>query len=356
MEWPPFEGPNQNPLEQPPAGIEHHFSRLAIVERVQEQLKVTADCRKIFQPLTEIAAAPAPAVTPPPEAMYLKGTSWKNDAPLVLEDFLNAGLTVVLDGRPLVKTVSRTTMTVELELPITPGVVFGTSADVPRMRVMIPGVISSSNGEDFRWLPAARIMDSIGAFLAVTRQVTGRVTLKGAVIWSGEGERRIYLDGRALGIAERVPDTENLRTALVFPSGSGERSSDFESWFLLTLPGEPGLRSFKIEPSKVRMVRREREFFFSGTDDRSDSPARVRGIVTLSEPAVSNLDIVLTTRERGELVILPDKVTILAGQISADFPIAFGRNPQDQDVGMHIFATLGAAQQEAVLAIVGLQQ
>jgi hypothetical protein len=32
IEWPPFEVPNENPIEQPPLGIHHHFCRLALVQ------------------------------------------------------------------------------------------------------------------------------------------------------------------------------------------------------------------------------------------------------------------------------------------------------------------------------------
>jgi|GEM_PF-383563 len=42
-----------NPLSQPPFGIQHHYCRLAIAQRIGEELKLQ-DCRHIFPPLTEI--------------------------------------------------------------------------------------------------------------------------------------------------------------------------------------------------------------------------------------------------------------------------------------------------------------
>jgi hypothetical protein len=54
IEWPPYKLPNTEPLFQSPAGIDHHYCRLALVQVNQEQLTVIQDCRKKFPPLTEL--------------------------------------------------------------------------------------------------------------------------------------------------------------------------------------------------------------------------------------------------------------------------------------------------------------
>jgi hypothetical protein len=53
IEWPPYQIPNENPIPQPPAGIGHHYCRLALVQFDGTTIKIQ-DCRKIFPPLTEL--------------------------------------------------------------------------------------------------------------------------------------------------------------------------------------------------------------------------------------------------------------------------------------------------------------
>jgi hypothetical protein len=53
IEWPPYQIPNENPVPQPPAGIEHHYCRLAVAQFDGTTIKIQ-DCRKIFPPLTEL--------------------------------------------------------------------------------------------------------------------------------------------------------------------------------------------------------------------------------------------------------------------------------------------------------------
>jgi hypothetical protein len=56
IEWPPFQTPNVTPLPQPPAGIEHHYCRLALIQLTRNRLRVIEDCRPLFPPLIEIAS------------------------------------------------------------------------------------------------------------------------------------------------------------------------------------------------------------------------------------------------------------------------------------------------------------
>ena len=53
IEWPPFRIPNTTPEPQPPRGVRHHFCRLALLEVVNGQLRLS-DCRQTFPPLTEL--------------------------------------------------------------------------------------------------------------------------------------------------------------------------------------------------------------------------------------------------------------------------------------------------------------
>ena len=55
IEWPPFEIPNTQPIEQSPRGIHHHYCRLGIIE-VDDNgvIDTVSDCRNVFPPLTEL--------------------------------------------------------------------------------------------------------------------------------------------------------------------------------------------------------------------------------------------------------------------------------------------------------------
>jgi hypothetical protein len=55
VEWPPYQIPYLNPIEQPPVGIQHHYCRLALVQAQAGQVTLE-DCRELFPSLTEICA------------------------------------------------------------------------------------------------------------------------------------------------------------------------------------------------------------------------------------------------------------------------------------------------------------
>lgn len=351
VEWPPFELPNTSPLPQPRRGIAHHFARLAVVELDRETLKVTADCRKLFPPLTEISAPPAPPPTPPaapPKAMNVNGTSWQNDAPLAFAEFVERGLFVDFDRRVAPASVSLKTMIVTLELPIVPDTGFeGGTANreiVPRLAVILFGEITVAENQ-VRWLPLRSGLQSLATFFRGLQQVLGRVTLKGPAIWSDD-EEALHLDGRAFG--EPARDGAAPRTALGFPSGGTGRASDFESWFLLALPVELG--GFTIAPLNVRLVQRENTFVFAALEGGGD-PVEVVGTITLSAPATADLVIPIRAIENRELVELPESVTVAAGRAAVRFLIAPGRRPPDGAARVPITALAAGAELTVVLTI-----
>jgi DNA-binding beta-propeller fold protein YncE len=55
VEWPPYEVPNLNPIEQPPHGIRRRYCRLAMLHVDNGQIRVE-DCRDTFPPLSGICA------------------------------------------------------------------------------------------------------------------------------------------------------------------------------------------------------------------------------------------------------------------------------------------------------------
>ncbi|MCX6047072.1 MAG: DUF6519 domain-containing protein [Chloroflexi bacterium] len=55
VEWPQDTNTPPQPLPLPPAGIDHHFCRLAVVERDATGFTVVEDCRHLFPPLSEVS-------------------------------------------------------------------------------------------------------------------------------------------------------------------------------------------------------------------------------------------------------------------------------------------------------------
>ncbi|MEO8108819.1 MAG: DUF6519 domain-containing protein [Ginsengibacter sp.] len=55
IEWPPYEIPNLNPVEQSPSGINRYYCRLALIQ-TQGETPVVEDCRHLFPSLSDICA------------------------------------------------------------------------------------------------------------------------------------------------------------------------------------------------------------------------------------------------------------------------------------------------------------
>ena len=348
VEWPRLSSDDQ-PEALPPRGVTHHFSRLALVELDRESVRVTADCRKLFSPLTEMAAAPTPTqpAPQPPRAMHVKGISWRNDAPIAVAEFMRSGLTIDFDRRPVAETVSLKTLIVTLELPIVPETGFETVSRelVPRLSVILHGEIELRENQA-RWQPSRGSLETLASFFRGISQVLGRVTLKGHAIWSLENDRPVHLDGAAFG--EPAADAAAPRTELRFPSGSGVRASDFHSWFLLTVP--IGLGGFTITPLNVRLVQRENRLAFAALEGNGE-PVEVVGTITLSAPATTDMVIGLEAQENPELVELPESVTVPAGRVATRFLIGPGRRPPEGAARVPIIARTSEGELNAVLTI-----
>ncbi len=54
VEWPRDNATPPNPIPQPRAGIEHHYCKLAVLNRAGGNFTVVQDCRKLFPPLTAL--------------------------------------------------------------------------------------------------------------------------------------------------------------------------------------------------------------------------------------------------------------------------------------------------------------
>jgi hypothetical protein len=269
IEWPPFDVPNTAPLPQPPLGIRHHYCRLALLQLNDGELRIAGDCRTIFPPLTERSVAPA---------LHVTATNWRNDDLFDTRTIVSDGLRITLDGPPNALALGDASVIVTIETP--PQNQTNTTTTSPFLQSMIirgDVTIDSNNPNVIVWkiaqqqqrgiraaleaagLPAAaasrsRRARSAAAAAPTVAAPTGatrlRVTLKGPVIWSDIGTRRLYLDGQAFGMPGQRTDGQTPCTALSFPSGSNTRAADFESW--LYIGGEQ--RTTALQVARLRFM------------------------------------------------------------------------------------------------------
>jgi hypothetical protein len=226
IEWPPFDTAGDPRTPQFPVGIEHHYCRLAIVERDEDGNIHVQDCRRIFAPL----AAPA---------MRVVATNWENDLPFSLTRFVTEGLAVWFDAEPFPQSLSAATVIVTIEVPVGNEVSGGVVS--PRRSFALSLILDGEIGvvgNVLRWVPATDTLRDVFEQAARGRvsiqDLRLRVVLKGHTIYSDQDLPILHLDGQAFGRAKPpASGASEPTTALVFPTGSGDPASDFESWFTL---------------------------------------------------------------------------------------------------------------------------
>jgi hypothetical protein len=241
IEW-PFTTP------QLPQGFERHFCRLALLQRNPQTNTLTSvDGRRLFSPLTGVGA------------MHVVGTSWRHDDVMTLQDIQDTGVQITLDMIPSQPSrdvpaaphaINPGTFIVTLETPTIPST--DATAIPPRAETILSGTIAVSNNS-LVWKPDLqsflKLMEGPPALRVV------RVTLKGHKIWSFQGGQIYYLDGQVFAEPGLRSDGQTPRADLLFPSGTGVRASDFESWFYLPaqiVPPPPNLVGFTVNPNIVQ--------------------------------------------------------------------------------------------------------
>lgn len=244
IEWPPFAWPNVAPVAQAREGIVHHYCRLATVQVSNGKLQVTNDCRLQFPPLTEVGTAP-----PAPPSIKVTNTSWRNDDILSLAEFVGKGLVITLNGAPWAHSTGApildpAVLTVALEAPYLTEP-FATGGASVRLGIVGTSGLTTANVSGITTATVSwkagdpmSLRVQVETLLRRTKTLRVRVTLSGHVVWSADQGTNAYLDGRALGQPGTRMDG-SPRTALLFPSGTGTRGTDFESWFYLAAEAPP---------------------------------------------------------------------------------------------------------------------
>ncbi len=242
IEW-PTEGSKATPVTQAPLGIQHHYSRLALVmvDLYENTLRIQ-DCRKHFPPLSSTA-------------MHILRTNWTNDSVMPLSNFIEKGLTITLDAVPDKRSVKAATVVVTLEV-----LLLGELEErmLPHSNSTLTGFTNiEDNMIHWQWLHGRerKLVDWLSHLMHDSRVPTlirVRATLKGHAIWGIHWGQQIYLDGQAFGYSsersqgekefaalgnyhERNELVGSTRIDLSLPSGNGARASNFESWFYLSI-------------------------------------------------------------------------------------------------------------------------
>ncbi len=291
IDW-PFTNP------QPPHTDQRHFARLGIATLAADALTIQ-DCRKFFTPLAEV-----------PPARHITGISWVNDDVIAQADLQASGLQIFFDGpvTPPPGDAGQAVVSVSLEAPM-PLKSFSSAVDASAqvtLNVLLGSTLSFPSDNTLLWKPGqggAELSNLLAVLVAEqVQQVRLRVHLRGAAIWFDGANTRTYLDGRTLGQsgfrAGGAP-----RVDLLFPSGEGRRSSDFESWLYvqLQLPSA-SLIQFVVLPPLV---------------NANDSAT---GGVALDHPAPAD-GVTVALSSSSPSVVVPDTVVVPAGVTSATFSV-----------------------------------
>ncbi len=248
VEWPPFEVPNNNPIPQSPAGVRHHFCRLALAE-VKGRTITLRDCRKQFQPLTEFSREPGIHVT---AIKLLSGQPLRNDTAVPVTDLVR-GIGITCDADPDQASVRNNPVCiVTLEMPFPFSNVdrelWGDAVIGFQPLILLAGV--NSDNDTIFWVPAPETRKwMIERLFQMMREfkrgdsVLARLTLKGNFI-QARTDPTLYLDGEVFGFRSEA------NTDIRLPSGDNLRGGDLEMWFRVVPPPAPAL----LKINRIRIL------------------------------------------------------------------------------------------------------
>ncbi len=246
IDWPPCGG-NGDSFQVPHSIVVYNAPLACIHWDANSRQPVVEDCRRFFSPLTELTAPTAP------KALHVTNINWTNDALVTADVWVANGLSITLDNAPTsVITGAEFIVTLEsifdpfpqgIRLPFFAALDFNLQRPSTFLRTYF--VIDSTitiTGSTINWampyLKAPQLQQltlqsiNAGLLFAAAFGQYGRVRcrLLGNTISSRAGSTQLFLDGQSYGQAATNADG-TTRMDLQLPSGTGQRSSDFDSWF-----------------------------------------------------------------------------------------------------------------------------
>ncbi len=340
IDWPPCGG-NGNPF-QSPQSIAVYMAPLACIHWIPEKESARIDdCRRSFSPLTALTA---PAAT---QALHVTAINWTNDAVVTADQWVANGLKVVLDGAP-VSPMTGGNFQVTLESVFNPFNAFVSaktgeferafvSEILPTTILRTELIIDSSiavNGATIAWsmpynnannLQKATVnaIDAALLFGMLLGQY-GRVRIKllGNAIYSSSGNSQLYLDGESMGQNATNADG-TVRVDLQLPSGNGDKSSNFESWFYVA-PTVLITGLTVLYPALFALVDSNNNV--TGVQASPSGPTvSPYATVTVNYPALVDTQVTLTLSDATATIQSP--ITIHAGERSANAYITVVSNP-----------------------------
>ncbi len=209
-----------------PAGIQHHYCRLGIVDFSASPNPNVTDCRRVFPSLAnpclhvmQVQVGIAPLM---------------NGSTLSIQDLLKpAGITVSFDG-PLDASIIPPTgsgsplCSVTVDLPAANATAGGFSSLILGATVKIG---SSPNTISWTTTATSAAQSALVSLFPATTPFVARLNLKGNLIWA-EGQPRVYLNG----------------------AGDGRPSADFQQWFWLTSQPPTTLSATSLSFSTPQIV------------------------------------------------------------------------------------------------------
>jgi hypothetical protein len=326
----------------------------AYIDIGDERLFQVDDCRLLFPPLTALCGASQAG------ALHVQSISWVNDSIITFDQLVASGLTVTLDQSPT-SPISGASFVVSLEVA-EPDVIKSetlNTVNMPSTIVRLSVILDSyttiiASGPTLSW--QCPLVPRNPAQTAVLREINtllglgaaggwfarARVRLVGRAIFANSAAGLAYLDGQAFG----QPSTQADGTPCVglqFPSGNGDKASDFESWFYVA--PELQLVSATVNYSTLEVQTNEDGTLSVYTGDKE--AVAPEATVTVNYPAIAATTVNLSLQYDSEyagVIQIPTTVQIPANGLSTTFAITVLQNPQNKaPATFEIIASLPAA-------------
>ena len=367
IDWPPC-GSNAD-LFQPPQSTTVYNAPLACIhwEGRRQQFAVE-DCRRFFSPLTELSVPSAS------KALHVTAISWTNDSLMTADVWVAKGLSVTFDTPPT-SSLTNAEFVVTLETIFDPfHAVLSSRAfnpQLPSTYIRTCSALDSTitvNGATVSWtmpyLKAPRLqvltVNAINSSLLFGAELGQygrvRVRLLGNTITSGTGSTQLFLDGRTLG--QPTKDANGTtRMDLQLPSGAGQQSSDFESWFYVA-PTLLIANLFVAYPALHTLLDGNNNVV--GVSNTPPNPAtgatgpKVDPFATVitNYRALADTQITLSLLDANgtpsKVASIESPVTIHAGEASVNTAITVTGNPLTNRVGTTVTLTVHASIATAV--------
>ncbi|HEY0342099.1 MAG TPA: DUF6519 domain-containing protein [Steroidobacteraceae bacterium] len=142
------------------------------------------------------------------------------------------------------------------------------------------------------------------------------------------GGKPLYLDGQAFGQTAQTADGSRSRVDLQFPTGNGDRASDFESWFYLY----PILSVSSLTvayPALIAMDDGNAVQVYRAPLPQAPpyTPVNQQATLTLNYPPIAATQLNLTLGPNTNIASVPATMAVPAGTSAVTIPITFGGAP-----------------------------